>query len=162
MSFEIIKEIHFLLVTVLLGVVMTFLYDGVRIIRGIVKHNQCFVSVEDLLYCSSCFVLFFMVLYKENNGMIRWFSVAGVAMGMILYKCTISSLYVYYTTKLLCCVGRLIKQGAAYINRPAKKAYGGICEKMGVILSVLKKNAKVMYICFKNRLKIMKLLAKHR
>ena len=44
------------------------------------------MSVEDLLFWLICGIGVFYMLYRENNGTLRWFAVLGAAIGMFLYK----------------------------------------------------------------------------
>ncbi len=98
MSADIWRELEFLRQSVWIGVMISFLYDGVRIVRRIVPHNQFFVSVEDVIFWCYCSVCMFQMLYRENNGTLRWFVILGAVSGMLLYKVTVGRLYVKYVT----------------------------------------------------------------
>lgn len=162
MSFEIVSEINFLLATIFLGMVMTFLYDCLRIIRRVIRHNQWITSIEDFLYCCSCFILSFMLLYRENNGMIRWFSVVGVAIGMMIYKVTLSPLYTHYATRLLRIISGLLEKIIVYVNRPVKKCYIAFSRKGRTYCYFMKKKAKIMKTNALRRVKVIKLLVSHK
>lgn len=86
MSQDIMKEVYFLLGSVLMGIIVTFGYDFILIWRRLVKHKLFFVSVEDFIFWVICAVLVFYMLYEENNGILRWFAVLGAAVGMWFYK----------------------------------------------------------------------------
>lgn len=145
MSFEIITEIHFLFATILLGVAMTFLYDCLFVIRNVIRHKQWIVSLEDLFYCFCCFIFSFALLYRENNGMIRWFSIMGVALGMILYKMTLSYIYIRYMTRILSYIGELLTKILFFISRPTRK-----------ISRVFTKSGRTLFVVMKNKLKIIR------
>ena len=53
------------------------------------------------MFWIACAIGVFYMLYEENNGILRWFAVAGAALGMLLYKITLSPLIVSVTTKVL-------------------------------------------------------------
>lgn len=110
MSPEIILELYFLFHCFLMGVLITVLYDVLRILRRIIPHNVIAVSLEDFLYWIVCSLLIFTMLIRENNGVLRWFAVAGAMVGMILYRKTLGFLFVKYVSllikKLLHLVGR--------------------------------------------------------
>lgn len=113
MSPEIIQELYFLFHCFLMGVFITALYDVLRILRRIIPHNTAAVSAEDFLYWILCSLLIFAMLIRENNGVLRWFAVAGAMTGMLLYRKTFGFLFVKYTSlliKKLCCLsGRILK-----------------------------------------------------
>ena len=94
MSPDIVKETQFLLYSVLLGAFFTFLYDWLRIIRRLFSHKNFMVSLEDFLFWCVCSIFTFQMLYKENNGILRWFAVVGAAIGMILFKLLFSRIFV--------------------------------------------------------------------
>lgn len=101
MSQDIMKEVIFLEHSFLLGVMITFVYDWFLILRRQVKHNAFFISLEDFLFWVICAVSVFAMLYRENNGTLRWFAVAGACLGMLLYKKTISHFLIRTVSGLL-------------------------------------------------------------
>ena len=98
---DIIAELYFLLHSFVLGILTMILYDILRIFRKVVKHSVAALAIEDLVYWLVCGICIFLMLYQENNGSIRWFAVAGVACGMLLYNGTISSYVTDIISKIL-------------------------------------------------------------
>lgn len=144
MSPEIELEMYFLFHSFLMGILITVLYDILRILRRILPHNILAVSVEDFLYWIVCSLLVFVMLIRENNGILRWFAVAGAMIGMMLYKKTLGRLFVRYFSlflqKILHIVGKwlriiamplqLVARRLAWMrkkseNRMKRKAFGG-------------------------------------
>ena len=113
MGSGIIDELSFLLHSFLLGIGMIIFYDIFRILRRLIPHKSVFISIEDMLYWIVCAVLIFLMLYKENDGIIRWFSIAGMTGGMFLYNGTISSYITDIISKILKFIlkifGRILK-----------------------------------------------------
>lgn len=111
MSQDILKEVIFLGHSVLLGVMITFVYDWFLIVRRLVKHNMLFISLEDFFFWVICAISVFAMLYQENSGTLRWFAVAGACGGMLLYKKTVSPFFVRGASlvfqKLLQVLGRI-------------------------------------------------------
>ena len=101
MSPDIEFEVGFLLHCFLMGITIAFLYDILRILRRVVPHNVLAVSLEDIVYWIVCSLLIFSMLIRENNGVLRWFAVAGASVGMLLYKKTLGALFVKYFSALL-------------------------------------------------------------
>lgn len=81
MSQSIIDEVTFLLHSFLMGILITFVYDGFIIMRRLIRHNLFLISVEDLIFWIACAIGVFYMLYEENNGILRWFAVFGAALG---------------------------------------------------------------------------------
>lgn len=118
MSPEIIAELSFLLHCFLMGVFITVLYDVLRIMRRIFPHNATAVSAEDFFYWIICSFLIFAMLIRENDGVLRWFAVAGAMTGMILYRKTFGSFLVKYLSLLIKRLLHLVGRFLAAILKP--------------------------------------------
>lgn len=94
MSREIVQELTFFAHSVLMGVVITFVYDWIYVLRRLMKHGAVMTSLEDLFFWLACGIAVFYMLYRENNGTLRWFAVLGAALGMIFYKLTVRNLFI--------------------------------------------------------------------
>lgn len=149
MSISILKETHFLLHSFLLGVFMVVIYDVLRIFRGIIKHGMIGLFIEDFLYWVVNSVLIFIMLYQENNGSIRWFSIFGVAFGMILYNITVSRFLVKYIIwilrKILHFIGVIVKfisTPFAFTYKVSKTATLSVFDKFKLIVKFIIKRLK--------------------
>lgn len=94
MSGEIVRELHFWLVSIVTGVCMAFAYDVIRLFRRLISHGRLAVDLEDILYWTACFGLSFTLLYYGNNGVIRFAAVLGAAVGMFVYAITVGRFFV--------------------------------------------------------------------
>ncbi len=86
MNEAIIIELRFFVISILWGSLILIIYDCLRIIRKIIKHNKFSIAIEDLFYWIICGLLIFKMMYKHNDGIIRAFSIMGMLIGMIIYK----------------------------------------------------------------------------
>lgn len=101
MSPGIVKETDFFLRSIGSGIFLMFLYDILRIIRRLMKHEHHLIALEDIVYWCICGVLMFLLIFRENDGNIRGFAIGGIIGGMILYHETVSSYFVQGATFLL-------------------------------------------------------------
>ena len=101
MSQDIVQEAVFFLHSILMGLVITFAYDWVLIFRKLFTHGRFFMSVEDFVYWFACGIGVFYMLYRENNGILRWFAVVGAALGMLTYKAIIKNRFVNIVSKCI-------------------------------------------------------------
>lgn len=95
------SENLFLLHSVVLGIYLTFLYDNIRIFRRVIPHNTFVISLEDIIYWVYLAAEVFLLMYRESNGLMRWFSVLGAMAGIFLYEKLFGRYYVYYISQLL-------------------------------------------------------------
>lgn len=105
-------EAAFFGVSVLVGACLFLLYDGFRIFRRIVPHGTVWTGVEDFVYWLLCTAAVFVMLYRENDGMVRGFAIGGVVAGMALYFVLFSrfviGVNVFLLRKILGVAGRIL------------------------------------------------------
>lgn len=94
MNDNIIKELEVFFYSWVMGVGAAVLYDGIRIIRRIISHGVIFIAIEDLIFWVFSSYALFIMLMQEYSGKIRWFTIVGVMIGVILYRLTISDFLV--------------------------------------------------------------------
>ncbi|MBQ8591835.1 MAG: spore cortex biosynthesis protein YabQ [Lachnospiraceae bacterium] len=112
------EEVYFFLHSLLMGVMITFVYDVLIIFRQVIRHNHFCISLEDLLFWIVCAIGIFAMLYQENNGVPRWFAIVGAAVGMMLYKVTFSRLFIKLMTKVLTAVLHAFVKVVAIMVKP--------------------------------------------
>ena len=95
------SENLFLLHSTILGVYLAFVYDTIRIFRRLISHNIFFISLEDVIYWIYLAAEVFLLMYRESNGMLRWFAVLGAGTGIFLYKKLLGRYYVHYISRFL-------------------------------------------------------------
>lgn len=156
MSQSIIDEVTFLLHSFLMGILITFVYDGFIIMRRLIRHNLFLISVEDLIFWIACAIGVFYMLYEENNGILRWFAVFGAALGMAAYKKSVSPFLVKIITMvierifhgLFCIIrflfkpvrfaGGKVRGGACAVSKKGKKAGRCLKKKLTERVNLLK------------------------
>ena len=144
-SESISNEAVFLGISACVGAGLFFLYDILRIFRRIKKHGVILVGVEDLIYWLICTVVVFLMIYQENDGMVRGFALGGILAGMIVYYFLLSryviKINVLVWKKILGVIGKifsvllgpLIKYGKkilSFFGRQLKKLCKAV--KMGL------------------------------
>lgn len=148
MSQSIIDEVTFLLHSFLMGILITFVYDGFIIMRRLIRHNLFLISVEDLIFWIACAIGVFYMLYEENNGILRWFAVFGASLGMIVYKLSISVTIVNVVSKLIGRVVSVLRRIFSFLFRPFKA--GG--RKVLLAYRHSSKKSRKVCRCLKNKL----------
>ena len=74
----------------LLGVILMLVYDILKLVRIIIRQPVWLIASEDLVYWFMSGSLMFLLLYKEDAGNIRWFSIGFTLLGMCVYFLAIS------------------------------------------------------------------------
>ncbi len=88
------EEGRLLLAAVLQGMGFMAVYDGLRVFRGVVRHGAAWVNVEDFCYWVAVGAAAFAFALRENDGIVRWYVIAGMGAGMLVFSLGISRLTV--------------------------------------------------------------------
>lgn len=112
-----------LLLSVLFGFGLMLAYDILRIFRHIVRHGTVLMAVEDVLYWLLCAIGIFAMLYQENDGLLRWFVLGGVAAGMLFENNFISPSVVSLFVKIIRFWLKILKKFLHIFGKPFKKIY---------------------------------------
>lgn len=117
MSRDILFEVNFFLHSFLLGILITFAYDGFLILRRCFRHNIFLISLEDILFWIACALGVFYMLYRENNGILRWFAVLGATLGMWMYKRLVSTYWVNFISAFIIKTVHFILKPIAFVSK---------------------------------------------
>lgn len=145
-------EMHFFLTSILWGVLVLLAYDQLRILRRIIRHNSFFVAIQDLLFWVLASVFIFAMIYVENSGIIRGFSVMGMVIGMIIYHYILSDWIVILVSRMI-----------LLIMRPFSIAITYICKGIRFLIAKARTLINRIQVQLKSKVKSAKiLLNKHK
>lgn len=97
----------------LYGAVITIVYDLIRIFRRVIAHGNFWISVEDFLFWIWTSLWIFSVLYRENDGSFRMYTILAMVFGMIFYHKTMSE-------PLVNVIGKTLRKVVLFVGRPIK------------------------------------------
>lgn len=147
--------------SLLMGIFITFVYDCLRVFRRVAPHARLLVSAEDLAFWVYCGAEVFLLMYRESNGTLRWFAVLGALAGMLMYKKTISPLFVKHTSlllgKLLGLLGRILKWICRPLGSAGRKTGGAIHKAGGRVGRRMKKMRRAVRLRLTYFLKVFKM-----
>ena len=101
MSPGILEELQVVGVAVVCGAVITVVYDLLRIFRRVIAHGNLWIGIEDFFFWIWTALWSFSVLYRENDGNLRFYTIASMVLGMIVYHQMVSELFVEVFAKFL-------------------------------------------------------------
>lgn len=107
--------------SVLLGAVMVFLYDLLRIIRRVFLHGIIWISVEDFFYWLTVSVYFFLRLCQVNDGIIRAFIALGMVFGAWVYYLLCSRHFMRWFSRMIFQVKKQLKKWCKLVTIRVKK-----------------------------------------
>jgi len=90
MRMSVSLEARIFLLSVLCGGVLVLCYDLFRVVRTKAKTKGAMLHVQDgLFWVLALFILFYFVLFV-NNGRVRFYELAGMILGAVIYALTLS------------------------------------------------------------------------
>ncbi len=162
MSQNIINEVTFFFHSFLMGIVITFIYDGFIILRRLVRHNIFLISLEDMIFWIACAIGVFYMLYEENNGILRWFAVFGAALGMVIYKKSVSGLIVDIISTTIKHIVSVLSGIIRFLLRPMRFLCRKIYRFSRILLRRVKKVGKYLKNKLTGKMKLLKItICKH-
>lgn len=96
--------------SLLLGAFLMVLYDVLRIFRFLIPHSVWWTGLEDILYWLFSGWSTFLLLFYQNDGILRWYAVCGVFLGMLFYQWTVSRI-----------LSRVLKNAEKYLTIKRKR-----------------------------------------
>ena len=90
-SKSILAELKTAWVALFSGALITVVYDVLRIFRRIISHGNLWIGIEDFFFWIWTTFWIFSVLYRENDGNLRMYTLVSMGLGMILYHKTLSA-----------------------------------------------------------------------
>ena len=79
-------ELLFFARSFFLGFLLRLGYDPLIFMRKLFRHPKFLVDIQDVFFWTAGSFLMFGLLFRENNGTPRLFSIVGIVAGMILYQ----------------------------------------------------------------------------
>jgi spore cortex biosynthesis protein YabQ len=146
MNEAIIVELRFFFTSVIWGMVLLIIYDVLRILRRVIKHNAFVISIQDIIYWVVSSVLIFHMMYNQNNGIIRGFAILAMLLGMIIYHIIFSDF--------------LVDGISGIINKVISTIYKIIRKTIHILLSPFRFIGKKLMIFFRFIFKKLKKLGR--
>lgn len=83
-------ELNYFFAMTAYGFFVSVCYHLLLYVRAIIRHGTAVVDAEDILFFMAAGFLFFLVAYRMNYGILRWYAFAGAGLGSILYVNTVA------------------------------------------------------------------------
>lgn len=98
------------IISFFIGVAMGFSYDILRCLRRLLLHNIFFISVEDIAFWVIWALIIVSKIHEYNSGEFRVYVFVGVFIGTLIYLLTVSKVFMYIMSYILCFFGNIVKK----------------------------------------------------
>ena len=149
----ILSEINFFLASFLWGALLFLAYDLLVILRRVIRHPKFFIAFEDLAFWITASILIFRMMYQMNDGVIRYFAIISVILGMKLYQITLGKLIVSLGSRIGMWIKRQLRGFIHLITTPLRFLFKQVNHLLRLIGSFIKKRITVFWSYIRNELK---------
>ena len=136
------NEAVFFAVSMLCGMGLVFVYDLLRIFRRLAVHGNVWIGIEDVCYWIFCTIVVFLLLYQENDGMIRAFCFLGIILGGFIYAFLFSRFVLKISVTVLGAICKFLGKVLGVIGKPfvknGKKIFSFIMKQLKNIYKAIK------------------------
>lgn len=149
----ILSEVNFFLASFVWGILLFFAYDVLRIFRNVFRHAKIVIAIEDIGFWITSGILIFRMMYKMNNGTIRWYAVVAIVVSMKLYQVLASHFVVSLGSDVLLFIKKWIIRFVRWLISPFLFVGKQIKRFLNFIKKAVGKRLKVLSDLMKKRLK---------
>lgn len=103
------------------GAVLLWIYDGLTIWRLARKSGRMAVDLRDLLFWIFAALYTFHYFYTVSSGSLRGYLFAGMLLGGLAWKYSLSPFYVGFGTKVLRMVGKVLDLPRKALKKSGKR-----------------------------------------
>lgn len=114
------SQLNMMIVSLLLGAAMGFLYDLIRCFRRLISHNNFFIALSDLIFWlfSACVTI--ACINKYNSGSLRWYVILGMLLGFIVYHFTVSAVFMFLADYAIKFIRKICKKSNEVLKKKLK------------------------------------------
>ena len=136
----------------IIGFILGFSYELMRILRLVFKHNTLFIAIEDILYLSFCACICFIVSLAVGAGYFRIYYAIFALFGVMLYFSTLGRVLLLVNKKAVKLVLRLFSKIYKNIYVFLRKVFGIIVHILNPIFVLCNKFVSIIGEIYKKRL----------
>jgi spore cortex biosynthesis protein YabQ len=148
------------IISILNGLFLGLVYDLLRVLRRIIKHPKWLINIEDIGFWIFGSIIIFLDIFKNNNGVLRYFLCIGVFLGLVIYFSLISKMVILVIMKVYNFLTNIIKFIFIIISKPIKIILSPFIYLIRKIYKLLKKTKKWLIIRYKKMIKNIKIIFK--
>lgn len=120
---------NMMIISLLLGTSMGFIYDLIRCFRRLVSHNNFFIALSDLVFWLFGACVTIACINRYNYGSLRWYVLFGMFLGFLIYHYTVSRLLMFVADYVIAFIRKIGKKCKVLLKKTSK--WVKICPKEG-------------------------------
>ncbi len=111
---------NMMIISLLLGTSMGFIYDLIRCFRRLVSHNNFFIALSDLMFWLFGACVTIACINRYNYGSLRWYVLFGMFLGFLIYHYTVSRLLMFVADYVIAFIRKIGKKCKVLLKKTSK------------------------------------------
>lgn len=107
---SIAEQTQVFIIFVIVGIIISFLFDIFRILRKVYKFSNMLIYMQDILFWLLTGIIILQAIFKFNSGDIRIFLFLGIFVGVFIYISLFSIYVIKIGSFILKLINRLIRK----------------------------------------------------
>ncbi len=150
----ILAEVNFFLASFLWGAFLFLVYDLFVITRKVIHHLKIMIAIEDIGFWITAGILIFRMMYQLNDGVIRYYAVVSLILGMKLYQVILSKPVVKIGSSIGLWCKKQLRRFLYFIASPLRFLYKQVKRLIHFIGHIIKKRVLIIWLFLTKRLKL--------
>lgn len=117
------NQITSFLFFVLVGIILTIIFDMFRILRKGFKTSNKITYIEDIIYWIIAGIILMYSIFIFHNGETRWYIFLGIALGSVIYLKLFSNIFIKMNVKIILLLKNIAKKVALVTAYPLKLVF---------------------------------------
>lgn len=148
----ILAEVNFFLTSFLFGALLFLAYDILVILRNIIRHAKFVMAIEDIGFWTTAGILIFFMMYNLNDGIIRYYAIISIILGMRLYQTILSKHIIHIGSTFGLWIKKLLIRFFRFVTIPLRVLFKQLRKVAGVLRIFIRKRAKYILDIVKKQL----------
>ena len=130
------------IISIILGGILSLVYDLFRILRYILPENNILIGVEDIIYSLICGIFCMKYILWASSGKLRGYLIFGMVLGWIICHFSLSKIFFELARIIINIISWIYKQTLGRILKLLLKILKNTCK---ILKKSLKDSRNLLY-----------------
>ena len=153
-----LEQLRLFIIFIIVGIIISILFDFFRILRKTIKTSDIVTYVEDTIFWIVSGMIILFSIFVFNNGELRFFIFIGIFIGILIYMIFISKYFIKLNLKIIKIIQNFLLKILQIILKPLKFIFYILKKFLFKPISFIFINFRTFY---KKTLRLFKILKKN-
>ena len=155
-----LEQIHSFFIFILIGMLISIIFDIFRILRKTFKTADIITYIEDIIFWIVTLLIIIFSIFLFNNGELRFYLFISMLIGILIYMLFISKYFITINVFIINFIKKIFYNILHILSKPIKLFYRVIKKVIFRPISFVFINFKKIFTNIFNKFKKIKILNK--